>query len=105
LQEDLNFVQEHWNTHRIRKSKYQTLSGRPNTLYHLPEQSGTIDYKQVVPVEKFNYVSAHVVIGDYTTEYTEYFNFLLSSTSLTKPNNWQEALDLYNMIISANEDV
>ena len=57
LQEDLIFVQEHWNTHRIRKSKYQTLCGRPNTLYHLPEQSGTIDYKQVVPVEKFNYHS------------------------------------------------
>ena len=103
LQEDLNFVKEHWNTHRIRKSKYQTLSGRPNTLYHLPEQSGTIDHKQIVSVEKFNHVSTHVVINDYTTEYTEYY--LLSSTLLTKPNKRQEALDLFNTIISANENV
>ena len=39
-QADLDYVKEHWNTHYIRKSRYDTVSGRPDSLYFLPEISG-----------------------------------------------------------------
>ena len=37
LQDELKFVKEHWNTHRIRENRYGTVSGRPDALYYLPE--------------------------------------------------------------------
>ena len=33
LQEDLDLVREHWNTHRIRDSKHDTVPGRPDELF------------------------------------------------------------------------
>ena len=33
LQEDLDAVKEHWNTHRIRKSRNGTIPGVPDVLY------------------------------------------------------------------------
>ena len=40
LQEELEFVKEHWNTHKIRKNRYGTVSGRPDALYYSPESFG-----------------------------------------------------------------
>ena len=37
LQDDLDKVKEHWNTHLIRGSRYDTISGRPDELFLLPE--------------------------------------------------------------------
>ena len=33
LQEDLDLVREHWNTHRIRNSKHDTVPGRPDEFF------------------------------------------------------------------------
>jgi hypothetical protein len=40
LQCELDQVKEHWNTHLIRHSRFGTVSGTPNELYHLPELHG-----------------------------------------------------------------
>lgn len=40
LQEDLNAVLDHWNAHKIRKSRHGTVSGRPDSLFFLPEHHG-----------------------------------------------------------------
>eukprot|EP00794_Sanderia_malayensis_P012929 gene12929-14261_t len=37
IQENLNRVKSHWNSHYIRKSRHETIAGRPNELYFLPE--------------------------------------------------------------------
>lgn len=37
LQKDLDKVLKHWNTHRIRKLKNETVSGKPDKLYLLRE--------------------------------------------------------------------
>ena len=47
LQEDLDLVREHWNTHRIRDSKYYTVLGRPDELFLLPECSGGIQFLKI----------------------------------------------------------
>ena len=43
IQKDLDFVKEHWNTHRIRDSRHDTVPGRPDELFCLPEDHGGVD--------------------------------------------------------------
>ena len=38
IQKDLNFVTAHWDTHYIRRSRFDTTPGIPDVLYHLPER-------------------------------------------------------------------
>ena len=40
LQKELDEIKEHWNTHFIRKSHHDTISGRPDSLYYLPQLHG-----------------------------------------------------------------
>ena len=99
IQSDLNQVKEHWNSHRIRKSKFQTVAGRPDALYFLPEEKSTRDFKHEVPQNEFQDVSHHVVVKDYSNEYTRYFDYLLED-DLSMPKDWEMALDLYRFILS-----
>ena len=46
LQQDLTAVKQHWNSHYIRKSRFDTVAGRPNELYFLPECTGAHDYAE-----------------------------------------------------------
>ena len=52
LQKDLDGVIEHWNTHRIRRSRHGTVPGVPDVLYFLPKTSGRSDCKVEVTDEK-----------------------------------------------------
>ena len=79
---------EHWNTHRIRRSKYQTVTRRPDALYFLPERQGSRDYKQESSSHKFEHVSQHFV--------TEF--------GVLKPNNWREAMAMYEKLINVSGD-
>ena len=45
LQADLDHVRDHWNTHYIRKSRHDTIPGRPDELFYLPENGGFEDFK------------------------------------------------------------
>jgi hypothetical protein len=48
LQEDYDQVKNHWNSHRIRQSRYGTVPGIPDVLFFLPQRSGAIDCKITV---------------------------------------------------------
>ena len=37
LQADFDFVKGHWNSHYIRKSRFETTKERPDSLFYLPE--------------------------------------------------------------------
>ena len=39
IQKDLDFVSLHWNTHYIRRSRHDTVAGKPDELYFLPEKT------------------------------------------------------------------
>ena len=52
LQEHLDTVKFHWNTHRIHPSRHGTVPGIPNVLYHLPDHTGGIECKCPLPVSR-----------------------------------------------------
>ena len=52
IQQDLDFVKIHWNTHYIRQSGHDTVPGKPDELYFLPENFGASDLLQPVSPEK-----------------------------------------------------
>ena len=43
LQADCNVVKEHWNTHYIRRSRHNTVKGRPDSLFFWPEYHGAMN--------------------------------------------------------------
>ena len=90
----------HWNTHYIRKSTFQTIGGRPESLYYLPELTESEDHKQLVTLDKFEDVSENVVVRDYRNEYTEYFEHVMQVSQMETPNNWRSALDLYRYFLT-----
>ena len=48
LQRDLDFFRTHWNTHRIRQSRNETVAGKPDELFFLSERFGGEDHLQPV---------------------------------------------------------
>ena len=100
LQQDLDAVVEHWNTHRIRKSRHDTIHGVPDVLYYLPEgRGGESGLLLRVPDNKINYVEDHLIERDENNEYFEYFQCVMESLHLAKPSNWRESLQLYNRLV------
>ena len=62
LQEELEFVKEHWNKHRIRKNRYGTVYCRPDAVYYLPKSfGGTSDLLKYVPDRDYQYALEHIV--------------------------------------------
>ena len=56
LQRDIDTVKDHWNTHRIRRSRYNTVSGRPDSLFHFPEHHGGVgNLLMDVPEQEIDY--------------------------------------------------
>ena len=54
LQTDLDSVKNLWNTHYIRKSRHDTIPGRPDELYYLPENNGFQDFKFAVTAQQLH---------------------------------------------------
>ena len=98
LQDDLNHLVEHWNTHRIRKSGNRT-SGRPYSMYHIPERFGGTEMRQSVDTAKMEYVRQHIVSENEANSFTEYFDYVCRNLSLTRPTKWEEGLNLYRVLM------
>ena len=99
IQNDLDFVEEHWNTYRNRKSSHETTPGRPDSLFFLAEHHGSR-----VPQEEIDYVMQHVVYSNSRNEYQEYFDYIIATLGLNKPTNWEEADNLYRQLIVIAEN-
>ena len=48
LQKELDSVKEQWNTHRIRKSRNDSVPGRPDSLFFLPDKGGFCIYPSML---------------------------------------------------------
>lgn len=103
LQEDLSSVQLHWNSHYIRKSRFDTISGRPDELYFLPECSGGRNYIKSVTDEQFDDMSQYCHEYNEDNLYQEYFGEIFEQLHLGEPTNWRECLDLYNRLCQIAE--
>lgn len=105
LQNDLNIVKEHWNSHRIRKSRHNTVSGRPDCLFFLPEHYGAMGNLLLkVPQPELDYVSEHIVKTDNYNEFQEYFEYARRFLEIDFPNDWREADTLYRKLVSVAEN-
>jgi hypothetical protein len=101
LQKHLNETCEHWNTHYIRKSRHDTISGRPSALYYLPSSFGGMSNLLLpVPEVHMDYASRHLVEMREENYYQEYFKYVMENTQCDFPANWQEALRLYQLLIN-----
>ena len=98
IQKVLNEVKEHWNTHLIRKSRHDTVSGRPDSLFYLPSHSGGNQYMMSVPETEIGYAREHVVQMQHSNIHQDYFDYALQACSYDKPTNWREGLQLYNVL-------
>ena len=103
LQIGLNEVKNNWNTHYIRKSRFETVSGRPDSLYTIPEFHGGVD-GLIVPVQSaaLDYAYSHLVevISD-QMDYHEYFQCVMNEPRLAPPNDWKDAFELFRKITDA----
>ena len=48
LSDDLEKVKTSWNSHHIRPSRHDSVSGCPDVLFYLPQRSGGVDNLQEV---------------------------------------------------------
>ncbi|XP_028412776.1 uncharacterized protein LOC114535679 [Dendronephthya gigantea] len=103
IQIELDTVVENWNSHYIRKSRHDTVNGRPDSLFFLPEHHGTVDRLVPVSEEKIQYASTHVIEEVQTHELQDYFEYVRLSLGCRVPDSWQTALDLYNSLLEIAE--
>ena len=103
LQADLDHVRDHWNTHYIRKSRHDTIPGRPDELFYLPENSGFEDFKCLVTDQQLDDMAVYCAVANDENIFTEYFNYVLESLNLHPPANWREALALFQHLMQIAE--
>ena len=101
IQQDLDRVKEHWNSHHIRESRYDTVKGRPNELFYLPELHNTEDFLFPVSAQQCDYITEnYLTFAESNNEYEEYFQYAFEAAGLSNPQNWREALNLYHFCIA-----
>ena len=98
IHKDLNEVCEHWYSHYIRKSRHNTVAGRPDELYFLPKCVDAENQWQAVGSDQFQDMLHYC--HDYQDEYLyqDYFQTIASLSQFRDPNNWQEALNLHRQL-------
>ena len=101
LQDELDKVKDHWNSHRIRPSRNATVSGVPDVLYYLPQRSGGIECLHIVQREQVDEMEHHIQYEnpDESNIYQEYFYYVLDSAQLVLPTNAAEAYELFQKLI------
>ena len=78
----------------ICQSRHNTVPGRPDELYFLPENFGVIgasDPFQPGSPEKLNKARIKCNTTDSKNDFQEYFNHVWSLLDISKPANWKEA--------------
>jgi hypothetical protein len=104
IQQDLDRVKDHWNSHYIRKSRYDTVSGIPNILYYLPEYNGKQDCVCPVDDQEIEEMMTHCEIENgQNSIYIDYFESVMYELQLQFPRNENEALDLFQQFIALQE--
>ena len=100
LQEDLDRVRNHWNSHYIRESRFDTIGGIPDELYCIPEYYGMNDFIVPVPSDKICHAINAYPIQNEENIFQEYFQYVVEANGLHLPTNWREALNLYHQLLN-----
>lgn len=100
LQEDLCRVQDHWNSHYIRHSQHETVSGIPDILYFLPEYYGGENCLMEVSDMKLNEMEESIHENVDENFYKEYFDYVIEIKGWFYPGNEAEAFEMYQNLIN-----
>lgn len=107
LQKVIDTVKEHWNTHRIRRSRYNIVPGRPDSLFYFPESHGGVsNLLKEVPEQEMNYAYEEIVQMNQVNEYQEYFEYAREALGLPRVpvRDTQEACELYERLVHVSEN-
>eukprot|EP00794_Sanderia_malayensis_P006763 gene6763-7524_t len=104
LQQECDFIKEHWNTHYIRRSRHETVSGRPDSLFFLPEMHNAENLIKAVEAADIAYAKNHLLTLD-VCEYTEYVEYIAQEMSAPKPATWQEACTLNRELMNKINEI
>ena len=87
IQQDLDSVKIHGNTHYTCQARQDTVPGKPDELYFLPENFGASDILQPVSFEKLYQARMKCKTTDSKNEFQEgtNFNHILSLLDVSKP--------------------
>ena len=99
IQEDLDFVRLHWNTHTIRHSNYCNVSGVPDELYFLPETTNATDHLQPMTEAKLDEVKERCRQYSDDSDFLDYFQHVMDLEHLQMPRNWREAIVLFEHLV------
>ncbi len=103
LQKELNTIREHWNSHYIRQSRYDTIAGKPDVLFYLPESVGAVNHIKPVTEVQIQDMSQYCEEAQEHIEnvYQEYFKFIIENElRVPLPTSWSDAYDLYQQLLA-----
>ncbi|PFX16160.1 hypothetical protein AWC38_SpisGene19588 [Stylophora pistillata] len=100
IQNELDNVKQHWNTHRIRRSGHGTVPGVPDVLFYLPQRSDAFECKQAVENPNLQEMEQHLLhtqpSDDEGDLYQEYFDYVVDHEALQIPSSMKEAFNFNN---------
>ena len=108
LQSELDKVKQEWNTHYIRQSRHNTVSGVPDELFFLPQSHGhtncgihiSKDDIQNILDERDIYAEADLAGNTVDSEMVEYFSYVVKEENLQHPpGSWSQAKAMYEKLI------
>ena len=112
LQYELEQVKLQWNTFNIRRIRHDTIPGRPDELFFLPELSGGQNQRtnssdseidSVYSEEENLMKDATIIINDVDEERVEYFEYVVREENLLyTPTNWKERRELFINILESS---
>lgn len=108
IQKEIDILVHEWNYHRIRESRNtETPGGIPEVLYFLPEMNGAEDHKFSVDLDLLDYAETNYGFPNsceahfcQSEEFAAYGTKVLEDYSLHHPVSWQEALQLYFLLLN-----
>ena len=102
LKQEMKFVKEHWNSHYIRRSRRDTVAGRPDVLYFLTEYNDVEDHMKPLRAEQIQEMSGYCYDAQEIEDnvYQEYFTFLMEHGGILMPTSWEDAIFVYQQLLS-----
>ena len=95
IEDELIQVKNSWNSHYIRRSKYQTAAGIPNKLYFIPEELGAEDHKQPFDasdlLEAENEITSTSSAANESSDYIDYFKYVLDTLGIPPQQTGEKA--------------
>ena len=112
LQYELDQIELQWNIHYIRRTRHDTIPGRPDELFFLPKLSGgqnqgtSISNSEIdsTYLEQENFLEdATIIMDDVDEELVEYFEYVAREVNLLyPPTNWKEGRELFIHILESS---